>query len=213
MAHRRPRAALLLSLVGAAALRGLAWAPSGGPSRHGWGPLVARRARPPSEMDRDAAGAGVGLQQVDRPEPTPPERAAEPEASDSAGGCSGEQRRGSGSWQWKPRPGHGGGYEGSDRAERPSAERVLSATERQALRLPAINEEKEVLERQRLEDAKFAEALGPFGGWVFDKCQPRKWGPNGIVAFKAMYLMFMWTFMMAVFPILLDIVITMGRLL
>jgi hypothetical protein len=88
---------------------------------------------------------------------------------------------------------------------------VLSATERQALRLPAINEEKEALEKQRLEDEKFAQTLGPFGGWVFDKCQPRKWGPNGIVMFKTMYLAFMWTFMMAVYPILLDIVISMGR--
>lgn len=114
-------------------------------------------------------------------------------------------------WKWKPRPEHGGGYEGSDRAERQSAERVLSATERQALRLPAINEEKEVLDKEALEDEKFAVTMGPLGGWVFDKCQPRKWGPNGLVIFKAMFLGFMWTFMMAVYPILLDIVIAMAR--
>jgi len=212
MARRRPRLALLLVLVGAAALRGLAWVPGGGQPWHGQSQLVARRARPPTERDAGDAGRGVGLEEAHRPEPDPPARAAEQEASGSAGGRAGQQERGSGSWQWKPRPEHGGGYEGSDRVERPSARRALSATERQALRLPALDEEREARERQQLEDQEFAQTLGPFGGWVFDTLQPRKWGPHGILVFKMMYLAFMWNFMMAAYPIFLDVARSLDRL-
>jgi hypothetical protein len=88
------------------------------------------------------------------------------------------------------------------------AKRKFTAEERLALRLPVVDEQKIAFEQ---EDNVIQENLGPLGGWVYRKCQPRRWGPHGILQFKLLLFAFMWVFMTSVSPFLIDIFISLER--
>jgi len=84
------------------------------------------------------------------------------------------------------------------------AKRQFTAEERQALRLPVVDEQKLAFEQ---EDKEVENRLGLLAGWVYRKVQPRRWGPHGVFQFKALFFAFMWVFMMIVSPFLIDILI------
>jgi len=99
-----------------------------------------------------------------------------------------------------------GGRAGSDSVRQATASqakrRQFSAAERLALRLPVVDEQKLAFEQ---EDKRLESILGPLGNWVYRTCQPRKWGPHGVLQFKLLFFAFMWLFMMSVSPYLIDI--------
>mmetsp|Transcript_27934 Transcript_27934/g.54946 ORF Transcript_27934/g.54946 Transcript_27934/m.54946 type:complete len:254 (-) Transcript_27934:420-1181(-) len=98
-----------------------------------------------------------------------------------------------------------GGRAGSDSVRQTTAsqaKRQFTAEERQALRLPVVDEQKLAFEQ---EDKKLENDLGPVASWAYRKCQPRKWGPHGVLQFKLLFFAFMWVFMMSVSPYLIDI--------
>jgi len=100
------------------------------------------------------------------------------------------------------------GSDGVKQTTASQAKRRFTAEERQALRLPVVDEQKLAFEQ---EDKKLENDLGLVAGWLYRKCQPRRWGPHGVLQFRILFFVFMWVFWYSVSPFLIDIFIRIER--